>query len=120
MQIQDVRRAISEYAAATGADLDIPPAVVKAVLDDMGDRATIAEVAARYIGPYDNLRGVAHALALQSYPPTDGPHGVINGIDFSVWPFSHIDWEAATVDLGQSLTLGTLLVVDGRYYFDVS
>ena len=113
LKIQDIRRAIAEYSALTGVELDIPARVIQVALDDMGQGTTMAEIVSRYIGAHDSLRSVAQALARQSYPTQ-------TGIDFNTWPFSHIDWEAATIDLGQSLTSGTLLVVDGLYYFDAS
>ena len=120
MKIQDVRREMSEYSALTGAEPGIPAGVVQVVLNEIGDSTGIAEIVARYIGEHDSLHGAALALARQSYPPPDGQFGVANGIDFDAWPFSRIDWDAATADLGRSLKAGMLIVVAGVHYFDVS
>ena len=111
---------MSEYSALTGAEPGIPAGVVQVVLNELGDSTGIAEIVASYIGAHDSLRGAALALARQSYPPPDGQFDGADGIDFDAWPFSHIDWDAATADLGRSLKSGFLMVVAGVHYFDVS
>lgn len=118
MSIQDVRRAMQEFAARTGRELDIPPAVVAVVLDELGAATGLSEVKTRYLGKYNSLPQLARSLARQSFPPP--AVGTLGGVDFDAWPFVHIDWDAAATTLGKSLQSGTLLVVDGTYYFDAA
>lgn len=69
-----------------------------------GRRPDDAEVQARYLGTFPTLGGVARAMFTFA-----NPH-----IDTNGWPYSFIDWDAASADI----TDGWTLLRVGDHWFD--
>ena len=65
-----------------------------------------AEICARYLGQYDSHAQLARGLFLM-----DAPH-----IDLAVWPYCHIDWDAAAKALFIGGGSTSLLEVDGHWF----
>ena len=118
----DALSAIREFTEMNGAPWAVP---LEAGIRFMTDRyyeasaLTVSEVTSRYLGEFTSRLQLAHSLAAQSFPPRDAPQaGEFASVDWSKWPFNHINWVSAADELEGSITAGHIVIVDGRYFFD--